>query len=151
MTDFTVDALNPDKTEVEQQFVLRTTGTTANGIAQVGQLTSAGTITSGALPATSAWVSGTAKQNPTTVTTPARDVTVIVEVTSDGTNNAGTCAIAISADDSTYTTIGTVTVPAGVNNLGAVVEVVPVPLPKDWFIKLTFTATRITVAASKYY
>jgi hypothetical protein len=78
-------------------------------------------------------------------------VTVFVEVTSDGTNNAGTCAIAISPDNVTYTTIGTVSVPAAINNLAAIVEVVPVRLPKDWYVKLTFTATRITVAASIYY
>jgi len=151
MPDFKVDALNPDLKEVEQQYVLRTTDKTAAAIAAVNQISPVGTITSGALPDTGAWVSTTAKQNPTTVTTPARDVTIFVEVTSDGTNNAGTCAIAISPDNVTYTTVGTVSVPAGVNALGVVVEVVPVRLPKDWYIKLTFTATRITVAASKYF
>jgi hypothetical protein len=151
MANFKVDAYNPDRTEVEQQYSLTFTDTAPAAPVAANELTSAGTITSGALPALSAWSSGTAKQNPTTVTTPARDVTVFVEVTSDGTNNAGTCAIAISADDATYTTIGTVSIPAAVNNLGVVTEVVPVRLPKAWFIKLTFTATRITVAASKYY
>jgi hypothetical protein len=113
---------------------------------RINQLTSALTVTAGTLPNTGAWVSGTAKVNPVT-----RQITVNVEVTSDGTNNAGTCAIAISPDDSTYTTVGTVAVPAGVNNLGVVTQVVPVTLPAGWFIKLTFTATRITVAASIYY
>jgi hypothetical protein len=113
---------------------------------RINQLTSALTVTSGTLPNTGAWVSGTAKVNPVT-----RQITVNVEVTTDGTNNAGTCAIAISPDDSTYTTVGTVAVPAAINNLGVGVHVVPVTLPAGWFIKLTFTATRITVAASIYY
>ncbi len=103
-------------------------------------------VTSGTLPDLGSWVSTTAKVNPVT-----RPITVVVEVVSDGTNNAGTCAIAISPDDSTYTTVGTVAVPAAVNNLGVVKEVVPVNLPNGWYIKLTFTATRITVAASNYY
>jgi hypothetical protein len=151
MANFKVDAYNPDRTEVEQQYSLTFTDTAPAAPVAANTLTSAGTITSGTLPNTGAWVSATAKQNPTTVTVPARDVTVNVEVTSDGTNNAGTCAIAISPDNSTYTTVGTVAVPAAINNLGVVVEVVPVSLPKDWYIKLTFTATRITVAASIYY
>jgi hypothetical protein len=151
MANFKVDLYNPDRSELEQQASMTYTDAAPAAPVAASELTSAGTITSGALPDTGAWTSTTAKQNPTTVTTPARDVTIVVEVTSDGTNNAGTCAIAISPDNVTYSTVGTVSVPAGVNNLGAVVEVVPVPLPKDWYIKLTFTATRITVAASKYY
>src|SRR5437867_4899673 len=131
MANFKVDAYNPDRTEVEQQFSLTFTDTAPAAPVAANELTSAGTITSGALPTTGAWVSGTAKQNPTTVTTPARDVTVFVEVTSDGTNNAGTCAIAISPDDTTYTTVGTVSIPAAINNLAAIVEVVPVRVPKD--------------------
>ncbi len=119
--------------------------TSTSAPAPLNQVSPAGTITSGTLPNTGAWVSGTAKVNPV-----ARDITVYVEVTSDGTNNAGTCAIALSPDNSTFTTVGTVAVPAGINNLGVVVEVVPVRLPNGWYVKLTFTATRITVAASIY-
>lgn len=102
-------------------------------------------ITSGTLPNLGTWVSATAKVNPV-----ARDITAYVEVTSDGTNNAGTCAIALSPDNSTFTTLGTVSVAAAINNLAVVVEVVPVRIPNGWYIKLTFTATRITVAASFY-
>ena len=103
-------------------------------------------ITSGTLPQLSAWVSTTAQQNPV-----SRPITVVVEVADDGTNNAGSCAIAISPNDSDYTTLGTVTIPAGLNNLGAMKQVIPVPLPLAWWIKLTFTATRIVVAQSYYY
>jgi hypothetical protein len=139
-TTYPVDILNPEGTDVIQSGQLNFTSLTNQPVG------SANAITSGTLPNMGAWVSGTAKVNPV-----ARPVTVNVEVTSDGTNNAGTCAIAISPDDSTYTTIGTVAVPAAINNLGVLVKVVPVNLPNGWYIKLTFTATRITVAASKYY
>lgn len=102
-------------------------------------------VTSGALPALSAWVSGTAKANPV-----AYQVVVYVEVAFDGTNNAASCAIALSPDGSTFTTVGTPSVAAGVNNLGATKQLVPVTLPAGWSIKLTFTATHCTVAASDY-
>lgn len=108
-------------------------------------------ITSGALPNVGSWVSGTAKQNPTTVSVPARQVTVNVEVAFDGTNNAAQCVIAISEDNSTYTTIGTPSVSAAINAVGATTSLVPVSLPAAWYIKLTFTATHTTVAASVYY
>ncbi len=145
-TTYPAKWLNFDQTEIELDGNINYTGAASAIPATINQVSSSGTITSGTLPNTGAWVSTTAKVNPV-----ARDITVNVEVTSDGTNNAGTCAIAISPDNSTFTTIGTVSVPAAVNNLGVVVEVVPVSLPNGWYIKLTFTATRITVAASIYY
>lgn len=101
-------------------------------------------ITSGALPDTGSWVSGTAKVNPV-----ARAVTVAVEVVTDATNNVATCVIAISPDNSTYTTLGTPGTSAAVNNLGAVTLLTNVPLPEGWYIKLTLSHT--TVAASKYW
>jgi hypothetical protein len=141
MPDFKVDALNPDLKEVEQQFVLRTTDTTAAAIAGLNQVSPVGTITSGTLPNTGAWVSGTAKVNPTT-----RDITVFVEVVSSGTNAIASCVIALSADNSTFTTVGTTSIAAAINNLGAQTFVVPVRLPNGWFLKLTFA--NATVAAS---
>ncbi len=145
-TTYPAQWLNFDNTEVELEGNVKYTGAASAIPATINQVSSSGTITSGTLPNMGSWVSTTPKVNPVT-----RDITVNVEVTSDGTNNAGTCAIAISPNNSDYTTIGTVSVPAGVNNLGVVVEVVPVSLPNGWYIKLTFTATRITVAASIYY
>jgi hypothetical protein len=139
-TTYPAELLNPEGTEVKAAGILNFTSATNQPVGTVNA------ITSGSLPNTGAWVSGTAKVNPV-----ARPVTVVVEVTSDGTNNAGTCAIALSPDDSTYTTVGTVAVAAAINNLGVLTTVVPVNLPNGWYIKLTFTATRITVAASKYY
>jgi hypothetical protein len=144
-TNYDVDLYNAERSEVKASGSLTFTGAATVVPATLNQVSPVGTITSGTLPNLGAWVSTTAKVNPV-----ARDITAYVEVTSDGTNNAGTCAIAISPDNSTYTTVGTVSVPAAINNLGVVVEVVPVRLPNGWYIKLTFTATRITVAASYY-
>ncbi len=117
---------------------------TTTGVPSLNQLTSALTITAGTLPNTGAWSSGTAKVNPV-----ARQIVVVVEAVTDATNNAATCAIAISPDDSTYTTVGTPGVAQAVNNLGAVTLVTSVTVPAGWFIKLTLTHT--TVAASLYY
>lgn len=103
------------------------------------------TITSGALPQLSAWASGTAQQNPV-----ARPITVVVVPTDDATNNAATVAIAISPDNTTYTTIGTWTNGAALNNLAAEIDVIPVPLPQSWYIKLTISA-HASVAQSYYY
>src|SRR3954469_24908078 len=72
-------------------------------------------ISSGTLPNTGAWVSGTAKVNPV-----SRAVSVTVEVVGDATNNAATCVIALSPDNSTFTTLATVSLAAAVNNTGAI-------------------------------
>jgi hypothetical protein len=111
---------------------------------KLSQISSALTITSGTLPNTGAWVSGTAKQNPVT-----RDITVAVEVVCDGTANAATCAIAISPDNTTFTTIATPGVSSAVNTVGGSTQLAAVSLPAGWYIKLTFS--HATVAASIYY
>lgn len=101
-------------------------------------------ITSGTLPNTGAWVSGTAKVNPV-----ARSITVNVEIVGDATNNAASCVVAISPDNSTFTTLATPALAAAVNNTGAITLAVPVRLPQGWYIKLTLV--HVTVAASIYY
>lgn len=101
-------------------------------------------ITSGALPALSAWVSGTAKQNTT-----GRPVTVCVEVVTDGTANAATCAIALSADGSTFTTVATPGADSAVNTVGSVTMLATVPLPTGWYVKITLS--HAAAAASVYY
>jgi hypothetical protein len=112
---------------------------------RISQLTSYLTVTSGALPQlAAAWVSGTAKVNPV-----ARQIVIPLAISGDGTNNAATCAVAISADDSTYTTVATVSVAAAINNLGALTLLSSVTLPAGWFIKLTLSRT--TVTQSYYY
>lgn len=135
-------ASNPDANGVEI-----TTGGEANAAASLpilSQLSSYKTITSGTLPDAGSWVSGTAVQNPG-----GGQITVNVEVVTDGTANAATCAIAISPDNTTFTTIGTPTASVGVNTAGAVKFLVPVSLPQSWYVKLTFS--HCTVAASIYY
>lgn len=116
----------------------------ATNLPRLSQLTSALTITSGSLPNTGAWSSGTAKQNPV-----ARQIVVVVEVVTDGTANAATCAIAVSPDDMTYTTVGTPGASAAVNTVGAVTLLASVILPAGWFVKLTLS--HAAVAASVYY
>jgi hypothetical protein len=101
-------------------------------------------ITSGTLPNTGAWVSGTAKVNPV-----SRAITVAVEIVTAGTNTVATCVVAISPDNSTFTTLGTPGASAAQNNTGATTSLVTVPLPQGWYIKLTFA--NCTVAASIYY
>src|ERR1700693_4019408 len=86
-------------------------------------------ITSGTLPNTGAWVSGTAKVNPV-----ARQATVNVETVTGGTNAIAACVIAISPDNSTFTTLGTPGASAAINNPGAFTMLVPVTLPSGWYI-----------------
>lgn len=102
-------------------------------------------VTSGALPQLAAWVSGTAQQNPV-----SRPITVALAITSDATNNVATVAVAISPDNTTYTTLTTVSIAAALNNLGAVTLLNCVPLPYGWYIKLTISA-HASVATSSYY
>jgi hypothetical protein len=104
-----------------------------------------GTITSGALP-TVTLASTTGAQVST-----ARDVNLYVPLTGDATNNAATCAIALSADNSTYTTVGTVSLAAAVNNTGAVVLVETVRVPAGWYVKLTTSHMTIGSAGACSY
>jgi hypothetical protein len=142
-TDYPVDLYNAERTTVKDSGSLTFTGTSPAIPATLNQVSPAGTIVAGALPNTGAWVSGTAKVNPV-----ARDITVYVEVVGDATNNAASCVIALSPDNSTFTTVGTPALAAAVNNTGAVTQVVPVRVPNGWYIKLTLV--HVTVAASIY-
>jgi hypothetical protein len=143
MANFKVDAYNTDRTEIEQQYSLTFTDAAPAAPVAASQLTSAGTITSGTLPNTGAWVSATAKVNPV-----ARDISVYVELVGAATNTIASCTIALSPDNVTYTTVGTPSLAAAVNNTGAITLLVPVRLPNGWYIKLTFS--NFTVAASIY-
>ena len=106
--------------------------------------TGANAITSGTLPNTGAWVSGTAKVNPA-----GRQVTCYVEVVGDASNNAASVTIALSPDNTTFTTIAAPSIAAAINNLGALTLDVEVAWPAGWYIKLTIGA-HATVAASVY-
>ncbi len=137
-TAYPIDLLNPEGTEVVQSGLANFTD------ASNAPASNTNPIASGTLPNTGSWISGTAKVNPV-----ARAITVAVEVVTDGTNNAATCAIAISPDNVTYTTLGTPSVAAAINTSGAITLLTDVPLPQGWYIKLTLSHT--TVAASFYY
>ena len=77
-------------------------------------------ITSGTLPNTGAWVSGTAKVNPVT-----RPITVAVEIVGAATNTIASCTVAISPDNSTYTTLATPSLAAPFATR------VPIPSPRS--------------------
>lgn len=102
-------------------------------------------VTSGTLVSLSAWVSGTAKQNPN-----AYETNVVLACTSDASNNVATVLIALSPDNTTYTTLGTWSIAAAINNLGAVTDIIPVVVPTGWYLKLTISA-HAAVAASVTY
>jgi hypothetical protein len=137
-SSYPFDILNPEQTSVKDSGVIRFSDATNQP--QSGT----NTITAGTLPNTGAWVSGTAKVNPV-----SRQVTVAVEIVGDATNNAASCVIALSPDNSTYTTLATPSLAAAVNNTGAITMAAMVTLPEGWYIKLTLA--HVTVAASIYY
>jgi hypothetical protein len=124
------------------------TAAAAANVPALRQLTSALTIASGTLPDTGAWVSGTAKVNPTSAPA-ARQITVNVETVTDGTANAATNTIAISPNGTDFTTIGVPGADAAVNTVGAVTILTAVTLPAGWSIKCTFS--HCTVGPSIYY
>ncbi len=109
-----------------------------------GTLNDANPITAGTLPQLSAWSSGTAQQNAA-----GRAVTVVLQITADATNNVATCAIALSPNNSDFTTVGTVSLAAAVNNTGAIAVVTSATVPLGWWIKLTLSHT--AVATSSVY
>jgi hypothetical protein len=137
-SSYPIEILNTEQTKVEVAGYVSYTDSTNQ------PQPSAPPITSGTLPNTGAWVSGTAKVNPV-----ARAITVAVEVVGDATNNIASCAIAISPDNSTYTTLATLSLAAAVNNTGAITLAAMPRLPQGWYMKLTLSHT--TVAASFYY
>lgn len=132
--------VNADGTLVVRSGELVFTDATPSVPAALNATSPVGTITSGSLP-TVTLTSTTGAQVSTT-----RDVNLYVPLTSDATNNAATCAIALSADNSTYTTLTTVSVAAAVNNLGALVQLVTVRVPAGWYVKLT--TSRMTIGAA---
>lgn len=125
----------------ETRFVgaLSTTGTVGpTDPTPLNTVSPVGTITSGALPTVSL-SSTTAAQVST-----ARDVTAFVAITNDGTNNAATCKVELSPNNSDFSTLATISYAAAINNLGAIVYLVPVRVPAGWWIKLTVTHAAIT-------
>lgn len=100
--------------------------------------------TSGALATTSAWVSTTAKQIDA-----AQDRFLVVPITLTPTGAAAaTCVVALSPDNSTFSTVVTETAPIG-TALDSFVVGAYLFVPKGWYVKLTFT--NATVAPGTYY
>ena len=128
---YNIDILTSDGSQVVRQGELNYTDSNPLTPAALNATSPVGTIVSGALP-TVTLTSTTGAQVST-----ARDVTLYVPLTGDATNNAATCAIALSPDNTTYTTVGTVSLAAAVNNTGAVVLVESVRVPAGWYVKLT--------------
>ena len=100
-------------------------------------------ITSGALPTVSL-SSGTGAQAST-----SRNVFSVTPVTYDASNNAASCKVELSPDNVTYSTLVTLSLAAAVNNTGAIVDSVNVPIPAGWYIKLT--ATHATLGTTTYF
>jgi hypothetical protein len=138
VANFLVDAYNADRTEIEQQFSLTPKDATAAALAPLSATSPVGSITSGALP-TASLSSGTGAQLSTT-----RDVTAYLALTADATNNAATAAIALSPDNSTYSTLATLSLAAAVNNTGAIVQMATVRVPAGWYLKVTVSRMAIT-------
>ena len=104
-----------------------------------------GTITSGTLP-TVTLTSTTGAQVST-----ARDVNIYIPLTGDATNNAATGAVALSPDNTTYTTVETFSLAAAVNNTGAIVLAANVRVPAGWYIKITTSHMAIGATGVCYY
>jgi hypothetical protein len=131
MTDFNVDLLNPEATEVIQSGVARFTASTPNAPVAVNKVSPVGTITSGALP-TVQLVSGTGAQVST-----ARDVDTYTLWTGDATNNVASATVALSPDNVTYSTIYAASLAAAVNNTGAIAVPLYARVPAGWYLKIT--------------
>lgn len=108
-----------------------------------GTLTTRNPIVAGALP-TVALSSGTAAQVSAT-----RNATAAILYTLDATNNVATVKIELSPDNSTFTSLGTISFAAAVNNTGAIALIATVPVPAGWYIKVTVVHAAIT--STTYY
>jgi hypothetical protein len=100
-------------------------------------------VTSGALP-TVQLVSTTGAQVSTT-----RSVTTVTPVTYDASAADAKLKVEISPDNSTYSTLGTVTVPFATQPVNGLIELLTLPVPAGWYVKLT--TTHATLGASSYY
>jgi hypothetical protein len=108
-----------------------------------GTLVTYNPLASGALPTVSL-SSGTAAQVSAT-----RNVTAAIAITNDATNNAATTKVELSPDNSTFTTLATISYAAAVNNTGAIVFLQSVSVPAGWYIKVTVAHAAIT--STTYY
>src|SRR3954469_6197416 len=98
-TTYNVTERHPENTQIIASRVISFDDASTAIPATRNQVSPVGTITSGALP-TQTLTSGTGAQISTT-----RDVDTYTLWTGDATNNAATATVAISPDNSTYSTI----------------------------------------------
>jgi len=99
-------------------------------------------ITSGSLP-TQSISSGTAFQPSAT-----NAQTLAIAATYDASSADATCKIELSPDNSTFTTLATVTIPHATVPASGLILLHVVPVPQAWYCKVTLT--HVTVTAVKY-
>jgi len=108
-----------------------------------GTLVTYNPITSGALP-TATLSSGTGAQIST-----SRDTNVGLLYTLDATNNVATVKLELSPDGSTYSSLGTMSFAAAVNNTGAIAQLLTFKVPAGWYVKVT--VVHATITSTTYY
>lgn len=108
-----------------------------------GQLVTYNPVVSGAL-STALLSSGVAAQ-----IVAGRNVTAAILYTLDATNNVATVKIELSPDNSTFTSLGTISYAAAVNNTGAIAQLAFVNVPAGWYIKVT--VVHATITSTTYY
>ena len=131
MSTYNVTLKNVEGTIVQEAHVISFDDSAAAQPAALNQVSPKGTITAGALP-TVQLVSGAGAQVSLT-----RDVDTYTVWTGDATNNIASCAVAISPDNVTYTTLYTLSLAAAVNNTGAIALLAFARVPAGWYLKLT--------------
>lgn len=108
-----------------------------------GTLITYNPIVSGALPTVSP-SSGTALQIST-----GRNVTLALALTYDASAADATCKVELSPDNSTFSTLATTKIPNASNPANGEVQLVNVPVPAGWWVKLT--VTHVTITSATYY
>lgn len=147
-TGWTEDASDPANVS-SNGGELTVGGLTTESIDTQGNtITAEGLITSpqqsGAL-ATISFVSGTGLQ----VGSPTWDTDadlLYVPWTTDGTNNLATLKVELSPDDTTYSTLTTLSVAAALNLVGALTSLLSLKVPFNWYVRLT--ASHCTVGTA---
>jgi hypothetical protein len=143
MATYNVTERNPENTEIIAARLLSFDDAAQSQPAALNQVSPKGTVTSGAL-STQQLVSTTGAQVST-----ARDVELHTLVTFDATNAVATVAVALSPDNSTYSTLYTLSLAAAVNNTGAIALPIAVRVPAGWYVKMT--TSHGTLGLSTYY
>lgn len=67
----------------------------------------------------------------------SKQVTAYCVVTADATNNVASATVALSPDNSTYSSVQVISLAAAVNNTGAIALPVTLVVPLGWYVKIT--------------